>query len=58
MFMRVATVFFTIGGLAHLYRAVYGLPVNFAGWEVPVVLSWVAAVFALFMAYTGYKHIR
>ena len=56
--MRVVTGVFIIVGLGHLYRAAYGLPVNFAGWDVSVMLSWVVAVFALFMAYTGYKHIR
>ncbi|MDO8518181.1 MAG: hypothetical protein Q7S26_02745 [bacterium] len=57
-FMHVATVVFSIGGVVHLYRAAYGLPFNLAGWEVPVLLSWIAGLFALFMAYTGYKHIR
>lgn len=55
-FVRVATVIFTIVGLVHVYRALYALPLNLAGWMVPVELSWVAAVGALLLAYSGYKH--
>lgn len=56
--MHVAVVVFSVGGIVHLYRAAYGLPFNFAGWEVPVLLSWIAGLFALFMAYIGYRHTR
>jgi len=55
-FIEIASVIFTIVGLAHLYRAVNNLPVSLMGWDVPVAISWVAGVAALFLAYTGYKH--
>jgi hypothetical protein len=55
-FVQAATVIFTIVGVAHLYRAVESLPVSLMGWDVPVGVSWVAGVVALFLAYTGYKH--
>ena len=55
-FVQVATVIFTIVGLVHLYRAIENLPLNAMGWDVPVAVSWVAGVVALFLAYTGYKH--
>ncbi len=57
-FVQVATVIFTIVGLVHLYRAFYSLPVNLMGWVVPVEVSWVVAIVALFLAYSGYRHWR
>jgi hypothetical protein len=57
-FVRVATIVFTLVGLAHLYRALYALPFNLMGWVVPVELSWVAGLIALFLGYTGYRHWR
>ena len=58
VFVRIATVIFTIFGLGHLYRALNALPVNLMGWSVPVEVSWVAGLVALFLGYTGYKHWR
>ena len=58
LFVRVATVFFTIAGLVHLYRALNALPVNLMGWAVPVEVSWVVGLVALFLGYSGYKHWR
>lgn len=55
-FVELATVIFTIVGLVHLYRAAYNLPVNLMGYDVPVAISWIVGVAALFLAYTGYKH--
>ena len=57
-FVRVATVVFTIVGLVHLYRALYALPVNLMGWVIPVEVSWVAGLVALFLGYSGYKYWR
>lgn len=56
IFVRAATVIFTIFGLVHLYRALNALPVNLMGWAMPVELSWVIGLVALFLAYSGYKH--
>ncbi len=57
-FVRTATVVFTFVGLVHLYRALESLPVNLMGWAVPVWVSWVAGLVALFLGYTGWKHWR
>jgi len=57
-FVQVATVIFTIVGVVHVYRAFNALPVNLMGWDVPIVISWIAGIAALFLAYTGYKHWR
>ncbi|OGC80599.1 hypothetical protein A2943_00975 [Candidatus Adlerbacteria bacterium RIFCSPLOWO2_01_FULL_51_16] len=58
IFVQVATVVFIIVGLVHLYRAFNGLPVDLMGWMVPVGVSWVVGVAALFLAYSGYRHWR
>ena len=57
-FVQWATVIFTIVGLAHLYRAINNLPVNLMGWDVPVIVSWVVGIVALYLAYSGYQHWR
>ncbi len=57
-FVRVAAVVFTIVGLVHLYRALANLPINALGYDVPVIVSWVAGLVALFLGYTGYRHWR
>lgn len=56
MFIKVATVIFTIVGVVHLYRAINDLPFVAAGWVVPVSLSWFAGLLALIMAYTGWRY--
>ncbi|OGC86941.1 hypothetical protein A3D70_01925 [Candidatus Adlerbacteria bacterium RIFCSPHIGHO2_02_FULL_54_18] len=58
LFVRVATVIFTIVGLMHLYRAFNSLPFNAAGWVIPVEVSWVGGVAFLLLAYAGYRHWR
>ena len=53
-FVRVATVLFTILGVAHLVRAILNLPVEIGGWYVPVPLSWIAAGILAVLSFIGY----
>ena len=56
MFVQVATVIFGIVGLVHLYRAFSDMPLLIGTSVIPVAVSWVAGVAALFLAYSGYRH--
>lgn len=55
MFIKVATVVFTIVAAVHLYRAFNDLPVLFNTWVVPASLSWFVGLFAGLLAYSGYR---
>lgn len=55
MFIKAATVVFSIVGVVHLYRAINDLPVLFNTWLVPVSLSWFVALLALLLAYSGFR---
>ena len=49
--LLVATVLFGIIGLAQLWRAFSGIPVEFNGNAVPIWVSMVAGCLALFMSF-------
>ena len=50
----VATVFSVIGVL-HLLRLVYGWEAIVGGWAVPMWISWVALLIASYLAYEGVR---
>ena len=51
----VLVVFLAIG-LAHLWRAMTATKVMVGLNVIPVWVSWVAAIVALYLAYNAYKH--
>lgn len=55
MFIKIATVVFSIAGVVHLYRAFNDYPVLFNTWMVPTSLSWFIGLLALVLAYSGYR---
>jgi hypothetical protein len=54
-FVSTAMVIFLIVGLVHLYRAFNNLPITIGQTMIPVTVSWVAGVLALYLAYSAYK---
>lgn len=56
MFIKAATVVFSIVGVVHLYRAFNDYPVLFNTWIVPSSFSWFVGILALVLAYSGYRY--
>jgi hypothetical protein len=54
-YMQVSTFIFGVVGLAHLYRAFKGLDLVVGATHVSPNWSWLGAIVALYLAYTGYK---
>lgn len=57
-FSTVVGVVFSLIGLLHLLRAIYGWEAVIGGWAVPFWASWVALVVALYLAYTSFSLAR
>ena len=52
-FSLVAGVVFSVVALMHVVRVALGWQVVFAGWTVPMWVSWLGAVVTGFLAYQG-----
>ncbi len=50
-----ATLFLIIFVL-HLLRLIFSWPANFAGFDVPMWLSWVAMIVAAYISAVGFRH--
>ena len=57
-YITVSTGVFTIVAFLQLARVLFGWDAVMGGWEVPMWLSWGAAIGAGFLAYSGYKQQR
>ena len=53
-YLTTGAVFLVIA-ILHLLRIVNGWPANISGFVVPMWLSWVAVLFAGYLAYHGLK---
>jgi cytochrome c biogenesis protein CcdA len=54
-YLQLAGAIFALVALAHLVRAVLGLPIVIAGWIVPIWLSWLAFVIAGALSWFGWS---
>ncbi len=54
-FPRVAATFLALVALAHAYRAVQELPVQFGSTAIPVWISWVAVVVTGSLSLWGFR---
>ena len=54
-FKLTSLIFLVIAGV-HVYRAINDLSVSLGSWDVPMWLSWIGIVVALFLAYSGYQN--
>ena len=54
-FPRVAALFFALVALAHAWRAVQELPVQFGSTAIPVWVSWVAAAATGALSVWGFR---
>jgi hypothetical protein len=52
-FSLVAAVIFLLVGLLHALRLTFGWHAEVNGWVVPLWVSWVGLVIALFLAWQG-----
>ena len=57
-FTQLAIMLFALVGLGHLFRALFNLPINLMGWDIPTWLSWILGVVFLWLAYSGYKVLK
>lgn len=53
-YLMVAGVIFTIVSLAHLWRLFSSAPLVLGSWEVPLWLSWIGVMVAVYLAYTSF----
>ncbi|MBX4191721.1 MAG: hypothetical protein KW804_02905 [Candidatus Doudnabacteria bacterium] len=54
-YMNVSMFIFLVIGVVHLYRALNKIPVTFGDTSIPVAVSWVAGIVALYLAYSAHK---
>lgn len=54
-YIKVSGTIILFVALAHLWRALNNIPVKVGSTNVPVSISWVAAVVAGYLAYSAFK---
>ncbi len=54
-YCATSALVFAVVALAHLWRAVQGMPVEIAGWQAPIAISWLAVVIAGGLALWGLR---
>lgn len=54
-YCTVSAVVFAVVAIAHLARAVQGMPVSIGGWQAPVAISWAAVLIAGGLALWGFR---
>lgn len=57
-FLAVTGVIFLVIAVLHLLRAVLGWSAVIGSFEVPIWLSWVAAVVAAYLAYSALRPVK
>ncbi|MBI2143453.1 hypothetical protein HYU20_03900 [Candidatus Woesearchaeota archaeon] len=57
-FLAVTGVIFLVVAVLHLLRAVLGWSAVIGSFEVPIWLSWVAAVVAAYLAYSALRPVK
>jgi len=57
-YLVIASIIFLIIGVLQLIRAVIQWPASINNFSLPVWLSYVLAIIALFMAYSGFRLIN
>ena len=57
-FSLVAGVIFSVIALMHILRIALGWHLSFAGWVVPMWVSWAGALVAGYLAYQGLRLSR
>lgn len=55
-FSLVAGTIFLVIGLLHIARVIFAWEAAIGGWQVPMWLSWVAALVALYLGYQGVRY--
>ena len=53
-YMLFAGIIFGVVAVAHLWRLFSSAPVDIAGWDVPLWLSWVGVGLAAYLSYTSF----
>ncbi len=51
----IVAVLLAVGSIAHLLRFIYGIPITFGNWQVPVWLSFVGFLIAGYLSIIVYK---
>lgn len=57
-FLAVSGIIFLVIAVLHLLRAVLGWRAVIGSFEVPIWLSWVAAVVAAYLAYSALRPVK
>jgi hypothetical protein len=57
-YMATSGVIFIFVALVHGIRAFYGWEVMFHTWEVPIWISWLAALIGFLMALTAIRYLH
>ena len=54
-FPRVAALFFALGALAHAYRAVQAIPIQFGSTAIPIWVSWMVVAVGGALSVWGFR---
>lgn len=55
-FSLVTGVIFLVIGFLHVARIIFGWEAVIGGWQVPMWLSWIAAVAGLYLGFQGVRY--
>ena len=58
LYLVVSATIFTLVCIAHLVRAINGMPVQIGAYAVPMYVSWIAVVVAGVMAISAVRLLR
>jgi|AntRauTorcE11897_2_1112592.scaffolds.fasta_scaffold02521_11 dolichyl-phosphate-mannose--protein O-mannosyl transferase len=54
-YYTTAAVIFSVIGIVHFARALYGWEAMVGGVNIPIWMSWVAVMIAIFLAFRGFQ---
>jgi len=57
-YITVSGIIFFLVEIGHGLRAFYGWELTYAGWPVPVWVSWLAALVGFLLALAAVRHMR
>ena len=58
IFLVIVSIIFLIIGILHLTRAILQWPASINNFDLPIWLSYISAVIAIFLAYSGFRLIN
>jgi len=54
-YFKLTSVIFAVIAVIHGYRAINDMQASLGSWDVPMWLTWILGIVALYLAYSGYQ---